>query len=101
MIKQNIYCFYLKKKDNAEPVRLFDITALKHGKITSSIWGTLEDTIITGHETGEIMLWDMRKKSCEKKIRPHTKTVMDLQKDRDSSCVISASKDSTSRVWFI
>ena len=43
----------------------------------------------------------MRKKSCEKKIRPHTKTVMDLQKDRDSSCVISASKDSTSRVWFI
>ena len=101
MIKQNIHCFYFKKKDNAEPVRLFDITALKHGKITSSIWGTLEDIIITGHETGEIMLWDMRKKSCEKKIRPHTKTVMDLQKDRDSSCVISASKDSTSRVWFI
>jgi translation initiation factor 3 subunit I len=71
---------------------------MKYPKITSSIWGTLEDTIITGHEGGEIMLWNMRKKSFEKRIRPHQKQVMDLQKDKDASCFISASKDYTAKV---
>ena len=72
---------------------------MKFAKVTSSLWGTLEDTIITGHEGGEIMLWDMRKtKAVEKRVRPHTKQVMDLQKDREGSCFISASKDCTSKV---
>ena len=73
---------------------------MKYAKITSSIWGTLEDTIITGHDAGEIMMWDMRKKTNESliRIRPHSKKVMDLQKDKESTCFVSASKDFTAKV---
>ena len=76
---------------------------MKYAKITSSIWGTLEDTIITGHEMGEIMMWDMRKKTNESllRIRPHSKKVMDLQRDKESTCFVSASKDYTAKVIFL
>lgn len=29
-------------------------------KITSMLWGTLDETIITGHQDGQISLWDLR-----------------------------------------
>lgn len=29
-------------------------------KVTSLIWGTLDHTIITGHEDGTITQWDLR-----------------------------------------
>lgn len=29
-------------------------------KVTSLIWGTLDHTIITGHENGSITQWDLR-----------------------------------------
>lgn len=75
---------------------------MKYSKITSAIWGNLEDTIVTGHEGGELMLWDLRKKPNElhTRTRPHNKTIMDLQKDQHSTCFISASKDSTAKVIF-
>jgi len=91
----------LKKKiESSDPIKQIDITGMKYAKITSSIWGTLEDTIITGHEMGEIMMWDMRKKTNESllRIRPHSKKVMDLQKDKEGTCFVSASKDYTAKV---
>ena len=82
-----------------DPIKKIDITSQKFTKITSSIWGSLDDTIITGHEGGDLMLWDMRKENeLVHKTKPHTKQVMNLQKDPHSTCVISASKDCTSRV---
>ena len=79
------------------------MTSLKFSKITSSIWASLEETLITGHETGDLMLWDLRKQSNEPVIRqkPHTKQIMDLQKDKHDSCVISASKDTTAKLFDI
>lgn len=76
----------------ADPIRQIDVTSQKFSKVTSAIWGPLEDTIITGHETGEIAQWDLRKGELSMKTRPHAKQVMDLQRDRDSTCFISASK---------
>lgn len=31
-----------------------------NSKVTSLIWGTLDHTIITGHEDGAITQWDLR-----------------------------------------
>ena len=77
----------------ADPVKQMDVSSQKLSKVTSSIWGPLEDTIITGHETGELALWDLRKGGeMSIKTRPHSKQVMDLQRDRESACFISASK---------
>lgn len=82
------------RSNSPDPIKQIDVTTQKFSKVTSSIWGPLEDTVITGHETGEIALWDLRKGNGElsMKTRPHAKQVMDLQRDRDSTCFISASK---------
>jgi translation initiation factor 3 subunit I len=29
-------------------------------KVTSMLWGTLDKSIITGHENGELTQWDLR-----------------------------------------
>lgn len=34
--------------------------AVNGPKITAILWGALDETIITGHEDGEITLWDVR-----------------------------------------
>lgn len=34
--------------------------AVPDSKVTSLIWGTLDHTIITGHEDGAITQWDLR-----------------------------------------
>ncbi len=49
--------FYLI--DKATPVLQVEITP-KYSKVTSAIWGPLEDFIVTGHETGDLISWDMR-----------------------------------------
>jgi translation initiation factor 3 subunit I len=67
-------------------------------KVTSSIWGSLEDSIISGHETGELLLWDLRNPKAIIKTRPHIKQIMDLQKNHDSTLLVSASKDNTAKV---
>ena len=80
------------RSNQPEPIHQIEVTSQKLSKVTSSIWGPLEDTLITGHETGEVALWDLRKSDLSIKTRPHAKQVMDLQRDRDSTCFISASK---------
>lgn len=82
------------RSNQPEPVRQIEVASQKLSKVTSSIWGPLEDTIITGHEFGELAQWDLRKAGNEMtmKTRPHSKQVMDLQRDRESTCFISASK---------
>lgn len=34
--------------------------AVNGPKISAILWGALDETIITGHEDGEITLWDVR-----------------------------------------
>ena len=43
--------------ENQEPMLTFPVPK---SKITSAVWGPLEETIITGHENGDINLWDMK-----------------------------------------
>jgi len=104
-LKESCYIYVrdLRLPESSDPIKQIDITGMKYAKITSSIWGTLEDTIITGHEMGEIMMWDMRKKTNESllRIRPHSKKVMDLQKDKEGTCFVSASKDYTAKLFDI
>lgn len=92
----------LRQSDKSEPVKQIDMAGQKLPKITSSTWGTLEDTIITGHESGEIVLWDLRKRTeLSNKVKPHNKQIMDLQRDKDLISFISASKDNTAKLFDI
>ena len=40
------------------PVRKIDVTPL-YSKVTSAIWGPLEETIISGHDNGDLLSWDL------------------------------------------
>lgn len=102
-LKENCYIIVrdLREPESTDPIKQLDITGMKYSKITSAIWGTLEDTIITGHDAGEVMMWDMRKNESSIRIRPHTKKVMDLQKDSNGSCFVSASKDFTAKLFDV
>lgn len=42
---------------NAEPTLRIPINV---SKITSLLWGPLDETIITGHENGQLSVWDLR-----------------------------------------
>lgn len=42
---------------SASPILKWEIT---DSKVTSMIWGTLDETIITGHEAGDLIQWDLR-----------------------------------------
>lgn len=34
-------------------------------KVSSLLWGTLDETLLTGHENGEIILWDLKVKRID------------------------------------
>lgn len=39
------------------PILKWEIT---DSKVTSMVWGILDETLITGHEAGDIIQWDLR-----------------------------------------
>lgn len=47
----------------------------EESKITSAIWGPLDETIITGHANGCLMQWDAKTGEMKRKIRPHRDVV--------------------------
>lgn len=103
-LKESCYIIVrdLRLPETSDPIKKIDITSQKFSKITSSTWGTLDDTIITGHEAGDLMIWDMRKDTdVPHKTKPHNKTITSLQKDPHSSFVLSASKDCTAKLFDI
>jgi translation initiation factor 3 subunit I len=68
-------------------------------KITSAIWSNLDDNIVTGHDNGDLMLWDVRVGKLLQQTKPHNKTITDLQTDREIIYGISASKDNCAKLF--
>jgi len=81
---------------NQEPMLTFPVPK---SKITSAVWGPLEETIITGHENGDINLWDMKSTDLLNRSMDHAKAINDLQVSKDGTMLISASRDFTSRLF--
>lgn len=49
----------VRESDKSAPIREIDVTP-SHSKITSALWGPLEEYIVTGHESGELISWDLQ-----------------------------------------
>ena len=99
-----LFALFEIKIESHDPIKKIDITSQKYTKVTSSTWGILDDTIITGHEAGDLILWDMRRDNSSEhvhRVKPHNKQIMNLQKDPHGTVLISASKDCTAKVMFI
>lgn len=68
-------------------------------KITSALWGPLDEVILTGHENGALAQWDIRAGDMTRQVLDHNKQINDIQANRDLTMVITASKDSTARLF--
>eukprot|EP00096_Caligus_rogercresseyi_P001172 TRINITY_DN1185_c0_g1_i1.p1 TRINITY_DN1185_c0_g1~~TRINITY_DN1185_c0_g1_i1.p1 ORF type:complete len:325 (-),score=95.67 TRINITY_DN1185_c0_g1_i1:159-1133(-) len=67
-------------------------------KITSLIW-YMDNQIVTGHDNGNIVQWDVGTKKRVQISEDHTKTITDIQPSADSTMFISSSKDFTAKLF--
>ena len=44
------------------PLARINISQSGHSRVTSALWGTLDQFIITGHDNGELVQWDIKVK---------------------------------------
>lgn len=68
-------------------------------KALSVLWGPLDEYIITGQEDGTIIKWDMRTGKELDCASDHTKQINDMQLSHDGTMLITASKDTTARLY--
>ncbi|KAL0279904.1 UNVERIFIED_CONTAM: hypothetical protein PYX00_001364 [Menopon gallinae] len=68
-------------------------------KITALLWGCIDDTIITGHDNGELQQFDIRNGKTICTTRDHTASINDMQMNKDSTFFITASKDYTAKLF--
>lgn len=54
-------------------------TTVNEGKVTSLLWGPLDDTIITGHDTGKLTQWDLKVKKMDMILESLSDTTMQPQ----------------------
>jgi len=68
-------------------------------KVTSMVWSGLDDYILTGHENGDVVQWDIKtqKKLSLKSV--HQKDVKDMQTSADGTMLITSSKDTSAILW--
>ncbi|XP_054153949.1 eukaryotic translation initiation factor 3 subunit I-like [Oppia nitens] len=79
---------------------VMSIKELGMSKVTSSLWGQLDESIITGHESGHIVNWELRQpKKKSKDVFVHKLQINDLQYNSDQTMFISASKDTTAKLF--
>jgi len=73
----------------------------KGPKVTSMVWGTLDEQLVSGHDNGDIVQWDVKASNKLKIVSNHTKSISDIQLSKDRTMFISASKDATAKLFDI
>jgi translation initiation factor 3 subunit I len=72
---------------------------MSKSKVTSAVWGPLDEVIITGHENGDLCQWDITSEEMVRKVSEHSKQINDIQMSKDNNCFITASKDFTAKLF--
>lgn len=68
-------------------------------KVSSILWDNLDEMVITGHENGEIVQWDLKTGRKINSAREHENLINDMQWSRDGTMFITASKDHTAKLF--
>lgn len=79
------------------PVRAVDL-APRSSKITTARWSPLNQTILAGHEDGEIAHYSLDNAKLTS-VKEHTATIMDIQFAPDQTYFITSSKDTSSKLF--
>jgi len=56
-LKLSIFVFFSASEG---PSARINISQLGYRKVTSALWGTLDEYVITGHESGDLVQWDVK-----------------------------------------
>lgn len=86
----------LGEEQNPEPITIMQP---KDSKALVGGWGPLDKFIIAGHEDGTISQWDWEEGLLLKTVNNHVKLITDMQFSEDHSYFVTASKDSTARLF--
>jgi len=71
-----------------------------NNKPTAGLWGPLDESIITGHETGQICKWDFRNPQERLlEVTKHKGAISDMQYSADQTMFISSSKDTSAKLF--
>ena len=63
------------------------------------VWSGLDDLLLTGHDNGDLVQWDVKTGKKLKMSSDHGKTITDMQTSKDGSMLITSSKDCTSMLF--
>lgn len=75
------------------------VCPINKSKVTSAIWGPIDETIVTGHENGDLMQWDIKSGDPLRIVSEHSKQINDIQTNKDMTLIVTASKDNTSKLF--
>ena len=67
---------------SSPPIMNFTIPE-KGPKVTSLLWSGLDDFIVTGHDNGDIVQWDLKTHHKLKMVSHHEKQITDMQLSAD------------------
>merc|ERR1712080_700557 len=83
---------------DAEPIMKIPIPA-NGPKVSAMIWSGMDDTLLTGHDNGDIVQWDLKTSKKVQLVSDHAKAISDMQPNVDSTMFISSSKDNTAKLY--
>lgn len=68
-------------------------------KVTSAVWSNLDKELISGHDNGALCLWDLKTGDILQEVEEHRKGVNDIQLNRTGQLFVTASKDTTAKLF--
>lgn len=68
-------------------------------KVTAMIWNSYDDHLLTGHDNGDVVQWDVKTGKKLKMSSDHSKQITDMQSNHDGSLLLTSSKDNTSLLF--
>lgn len=71
---------------------------VNESKVTSAVWGPLDEYVMTGHDDGVVSKWCTKTGEKLKSVKPHNNKVNDMQKSADEMMLITASKDNFAKL---
>lgn len=89
----------VREPADATPALQFTIDTKTMSKPMCSLWGPLDEYIITGHDDGTLAHWDTKTGQQLHSIREHTNLIRDMQFNSDQTMLITASKDKTAKLF--
>jgi len=82
--------------DTPKPYLTIPVT---DSKVTSAVWGSLDEVLLTGHENGTLTKWDPKSGESLASVKGHGDKINDIQKSTDEMMFITASKDNLSKLY--